>query len=290
MRLALLTSILVAASGCAAPAFVGHTGRATPKGSFRVEVGSGYQLSTQAAQVVRDGRDAAETLRARTMECPDGSPGGCWSVADVEPVVDAAFRLAVLAPISSHTEISGRYGVLEHLDVGAHYGPDSWALDLGYQVFGPTEPAAEGWAGTVLAGYGKRSLGTFGDVIESVFHGEASLQDFQATFVAGRQWREIAHFYTGGRYTLTRWKLQVLPDLPIVFDGGEQQKALLGTDASGSVHQVSAVFGGALGYKHVFVGAELNLVETFGSAEVLFERRDLSGFGVMPAVYLYGQY
>jgi hypothetical protein len=289
MRLVLLASILVAASACAAPAFVGHTGRGTPKGAFRVEVGSGYQLSTQAAQVVRDGRDLAENLRSRSFACPDGA-GQCWSQADVEPVVDAAFRFAVLAPIASHSEISGRYGVAEHLDVGAHYGPDSWALDVGYQLFGPSDPAADGWAGTVLAGYGKRELGTLGDVIEGVFHGEAGLSDFQATFVTGRQWREIAHLYTGARYMLTHWKLQVLPDIPIVFDGGEQQKALLGTDASGNVHQMSAVFGGALGYKHVFVGAELNLVETFGSAEVLFKKRDLSGFGVMPAVYLYGQY
>jgi hypothetical protein len=157
-------------------------------------------------------------------------------------------------------------------------------------VFGPIDAVSEGWAGTVLAGYGTRSLGTFGDVIESVFKGEAGLTDWHATFVAGREWRQIAHFYTGGRYMLTHWKLQVIPDLPIVFDGGEQQKALLGTDPSGNVHQLSAVLGGALGYKHVFVGAELNLVQTFGSARVLFTDRSLSGFGVMPALYMYGQY
>ncbi|BDG06689.1 hypothetical protein [Anaeromyxobacter oryzae] len=289
MRVLFAASLALLASGCAAPSFVGQTGRTTPKGSVRFGAGSGYQLSTQAANVVKDGRDAAQTLRSRSSTCPGGS-GQCWSQADVEPVVDAAFRFAVLAPISSHTEISGRYGLADGFDVGLHWGPDSRAIDAGFQVFGPVDPAADGWAGTVLAGYGQRSLGTLGDVIENVFQGDASLQDWQATFVAGRQWSQMVHAYVGGRYVLTHWKLQVIPDLPIVFDGGEMQKALLGTDSSGNVHQLSAVFGGAVGYKHLFVGAELNLVQTFGSAEVLFRQRDLAGFGVMPAVYVYGQY
>ena len=40
----------------------------------------------------------------------------------------------------------------------------------------------------------------------------------------------------------------------------------------------------------MFVGAELNLLYMAGKADVLFEERDLDAFGVMPAVYLYGQY
>ncbi len=283
--LAVLT--LLAASACAAPGFVGNTGRVAPKGAFRVEMGSGYQVNTQAAEIVRDGRELAENLRSKSRDCPQGS---CWEVADVEPVVDAAFRFALVAPLSSHTEVSGRYGFAPGLDAGIHWGPDSKALDLGWQAFGPRDAREEGWAGTLLAGVGTRKLGTFGDVIESVLHGDAGLTDYQLAFVAGRQWREIAHTYVGARYTLTRWKLQVIPDLPIIYDGAEGQKTLLGTDASGLVHTTGGVLGAALGYRHVFVGAELNLLYTAGKAEVLFKERDLNAFGVMPALYLYGQY
>lgn len=286
--LAILT--LLAASACAAPSYVGNTGRVAPKGAFRAGFGSGYQVNTQAAEIVRDGRDLAENLRSKATTCPNGADQ-CWNVADVEPVVDAAFRFALVAPLSTHSEVSVRYGFAPGFDGGIHWGPDSKAIDLGFQAFGPRDASAEGWAGTVLLGAGTRDLGTFGDVIESVLHGEAGLTDYQVAFIAGRQWREIAHTYVGARYTLTRWKVQVVPDLPIVYeDGGEAQKTLLGTDASGLVHTSGGVLGAAIGYKHVFVGAELNLLYTAGTAEVMFRERDLGAFGVMPAVYLYGQY
>ena len=283
---------LLASSACAAPSFVGNTGRVAPKGAFRASIGSGYQVNTQAAEVVRDGRNLAENLRSKSTACPSGSgtSGQCWSASDVEPVVDAAFRFALVAPLSSHTELSARYGFAPAFDAGVHYGPDSKGIDLGWQAFGPADPAEQGWAGTLLVGAGTRDLGTFGDVIENVLHGEAGLTDYQLAFVAGRQWREFAHTYVGARYTLTHWKVQVLPDLPIVFDGGEVQQKLLGTDSSGNVHTMGGVFGGALGYKHVFLGAELNLLYTVGKANVMFKERDLAAFGVMPAVYLYGQY
>jgi hypothetical protein len=279
---------LLAGSACAAPSFVGNTGRVTPKGSFRGSFGSGYQLNTQAAKVVHDGRNGAENLRSRSTTCPSGS-GQCWSAADVDPVVDAALRLAVVAPLSSHTEVSARYGFAPGFDVGIHWGPDAKGADLGWQAFGPRDAAEQGWAGTLLAGAGTRDLGTFGDVIENVLHGDAGLTDYQLAFVAGRQWREFAHTYVGARYTLTHWTVQVVPDLPIVFDGCEVQQRLLGTDTSGNVHTMGGVLGAALGYEHVFLGAELNLLYTAGKANVLFKERDLSGFGVMPAVYLYGQ-
>jgi hypothetical protein len=286
-RLALLT--VLASTACAAPSFVGNTGRVAPKRAFRVSLGSGYQVNTQAAEVVRDGRELAENLQTKQTTCPSGT-GSCWNAADVEPVVDAAFRFALVAPLSSHTELSGRYGLFENFDVGLHYGPDSKGADVGWQAFGPTDPAVEGWAATVLAGYGTREMGTMGDVIESVLHGDAGLTDYGITFVAGRQWREIAHTYVGARYTLTHWKVQVVPDLPIIYDGGDVQEKLLGTDASGNVHTMGGVLGAALGYKHVFVGAELNLLYTTGKANVFFKERDMSAFGVMPALYVYGQY
>ena len=50
---------------------------------------------------------------------------------------------------------------------------------------------------------------------------------------------------------------------------------------------MGGVLGAALGYRHVFVGAELNLLYTAGKADVFFKERDLSAFGAMPAVYVW---
>lgn len=289
--LAALAALLATASGCTAPAYVGQTGRVTPKGSFRASFGSGYQVNTTAADLVRDGRDLARQLDSKRVACPDTTLAPeCWNVADVRPVVNAAYRFATVAPLSSNTQFGVRYGLASGVDVGLRYGPGNKGADLGLQLFGPREASQAGWAGSLFAGYGKRDLGTLGDVIESVFQGEASLTDYQVAVVAGRQYGEAAHLYLGGRWLVTRWKVQVLPDIPIIFDGGEVQRELLGTDPSGTIHQLGAVLGGAVGYRHLWLGAELNLLQSFGHARILGEEQTLSGLGVMPAVYLYGQY
>ncbi len=284
-----LACLALLAAGCAAPAFVGQTGRVTPRKDVRVGLGIGYQLNTSAAAVVEDGRDLARQLESKKTTCPGGG-GDCWTLADVQPVARAGMRFALVAPLSVNASVSARYGVADGLDLGLRWGPDNMGIDAGLQLFGPRDPSVEGWAGSLFAGWGKRDLGTLGSVIEGVLKGEASLDDYSLTVVAGRQFREVGHLYVGGRYIYTRWKLLVLPALPIIYDAATTQQRLLGTDASGHLQHVGAVVGGAIGYRRVFLGAELNLVQTFGRAEVLFEEVSLSGFGVMPTVYLTGRF
>ncbi len=287
-RLAPSAALLLLAAGCAAPSFVGNTGRVTPRHGFRVVLGSGYQVHTSAAAVVRDGRDAARTLDEKRRTCPELASTDCWDLADVEPVVDAAYRFAVVAPLSTSTEAVVRWGFAGGFDVGARFGPGVKGLDLGWQAFGPRD-GSDGWAGTLLAGVSSRSMGTLGDTIEGVLHGEASLRDYGLTFVTGRSWAQSAHVYLGARAVLTDWTVQVVPDIPIVYDGGEAQAELLGTDPSGLVWHSGAVFGAAIGYKRVWLGAELNVLWSAGGARVLFQERSFSGLGAMPAVYLYAQ-
>lgn len=288
MRL-LALALLLATSGCAAPAFLGQTGRVAPKGALRVGLGTSYQVNTQAADVVKDGRDLAETLRQRSVDCPGGLEQ-CWELADVEPVADAAFRFALVAPLSTSTVVSGRYGFAPGFDGGVRWGTGSMGLDVGWQAFGPRDPRQGGTAGSAFVGIGRRSMGTLGDTIESVLRGEAKLTDYSAAFVIGHQWREVAHAYAAARYTLTRWKLTVVPDLPIIYDAGDVQRRFLGTDDGGTIHTPGGTLGGAVGWRYVWVGAELNFLWTAGKATLLFEERDLGSFGLMPAVYLYAQY
>jgi hypothetical protein len=276
------------ATACAGPAFVANQGRVTPRGSFRVAAGTGYHLNTQIADLVRDGRDAARALWGKRTACADGG-GSCWRVEDLRPVADAAFRSALVSPASSRSDLSARYGFARRLDAGVHLGPGTRGVDLGLQTFGPLEPVVPGWSGTLLAGVGTRSLGAVGEVVERVLRGDAGLTELQLAHVVGRQWGEVVHAYGGARYTLTRWSLRVTPELPVLYEG-EQVQALLDTDTSGVVHHYGALLGAALGWRHLFVGAELNVIATSGRARVLGRERDLGGVGLLPAAYVYGQY
>jgi hypothetical protein len=289
MRLALVTAALCA-SACAAPGFVANTGRVTPPSVVRVTAGAGYHASADAADEVRAGRDAARALPFAAQPCPTDPNLRCWSLADVTPVVDAAVRYAVAAPLQARVEVEGRYGVAPGFDAGLRFGPGLVGADLGVQLFGPRDPVAKGWAGTVLGGYQRRSIRNLGEDLEDVIDGDATLQDFQVTFVAGRQWRRTTHLYGGARWQLTRWSVTAVPTLPIVYEDLTVARAFRGTDHAGNVQLLSAVVGGALGYDGVKVGLELNLVETIGSARVLDRTRNLNGFGLLPAVWVSGQY
>lgn len=289
----LLALLLVATSGCAAPAFLGQTGRVTPQGDVRFGAGVGYQVNTSAASLVRDGRDLARALQDKQVDCQVNSVNRrCWRLEDVQPVARAAMKFALVSPLSANAQVSGRYGFAPGADVGLRWGPGNLGVDVGYQIAGPRDPATPGWASTVMAGWGKRDLGTLGKVIEDVLQGDASMDDFSATWLGGRQFGQFAHAYVGARYIYTRWKLNVVPDLPITYDGVSlpNQQTLLGTDTKGTVQHVGGVAGAALGYKKVFLGAELNVLRTSGKANVLFERVSFDGVGLQPAIYLYGQF
>jgi hypothetical protein len=173
--------------------------------------------------------------------------------------------------------------------VGGHLGSGTWRLDAAYQLYGPTDPRAEGWAGSVIAAYNKGDTGLLGSLLDKV-KGNVARKDYDVLFVTGNQIGDWARFYTGARYMYSSWTLEVLPDLPIDYGAEGIQQKLLGTDTSGGIHHFGGVVGGALGYKHAFVGAELNVVRYQGSAQIFFKERDLTGVAFMPAVFLYGQY
>lgn len=284
-----LATLLLLATGCAAPAFVARDGRVTPRGDFEVGLGSGYQLGTSAASAVREARDLAKQLDQKRVACPDPTLQ-CWNVSDVRNVARGAYRFAVASPLSSHTALWGRYGFARGLDAGLRWGPSYWGGELGWQLFGSIDPATEGWAGALTAGFGSRSMGALGSVIEDYLQGSTSLRDASLAFVAGRQIGQVAHLYLGARYIHSWWKLLVLPDLPVIYDASDTQRSLLGTDARGRLHHLGGVVGGKVGWKRVYVGLELDLTYTKGRSTVLFEELDLSGLGVMPAVYLTGRF
>lgn len=280
---------LVALSGCAAPYFAGQTGRVTPHKAIRAELGTGYNFATSAADVVRDAKDLSDGVQRVDCTLPNGQTGKCFRKEDLEPIADAAFRFALVSPFASHSEVSGRYGVWKNVDAGFHLAPDAMRFDVGLQAFGPTDARTPGWAGSFFVGVSKRSTGLIGDVLE-LLQGEAKVTDFDALFVAGRQFKEFAHLYVGGRYMVSRWSLKVVPELPIEYEGLPTQAKLLGTDESGLVHQVGTVTGAAIGWRRVFVGAELATVYYRGDAQVFFKDRRLEGVSLMPSVYVYGTY
>jgi hypothetical protein len=285
----LAVAALAALSGCAAPYFAGQTGRVTPRKDVRAALATGYNFASSAADVVRDAKDLVGGVQRVPCPTEDEPDRRCFRREDLEPIVDAAYRFALVSPFSSHSELSARYGLLDRVDAGLHLSPGGWRLDVGLQAFGATDPGVPGWAGSLFVGAARRSTGVVGDVL-SLLRGEAKVTDLDALFVSGRQFGEVGHLYVGGRYMLSRWSLDLIPTLPIDYGGVPADAELLGTDQRGVVHQIGAITGGAVGWKRVFVGAELATTYYRGDARVLSRDRRLEGVALMPSVYVYGTY
>jgi hypothetical protein len=273
-------------SSCAAPYFVGQSGRTTPRGDFRVQAGAGVGVSTSALELIEDAQRLADNLQDRT--CPDGT-GTCWDSADLEPLADAVWQLALASPVQQHWELSARYGLPGGFDLGGHLGSGSWRLDGGWQLFGPRDASQPGWAGSVFLGWNHHKSNFASSLVEK-FKGETGRNDFDLVGVTGRQYGRWAHLWLGGRYMLSSWKFEAIPSVPIIYDNAEVQQRLLGTDTKGTVHQAGGFLGGALGWHDVFAGLELNVVHYRGSARVLFQDRELSGVAVFPAFFVWFQH
>lgn len=275
----------MALTACTAPAFLAQTGRVTPKGSVRATVGTGYQIATSAGELVSDAKDLANGVSPRP--CSNDPARSCFRVEDVRPALRLV-RHALVSPFGAYTELSARYGFADRFDVGVHLGSGAKRIDLAWQVLRPPDPRGDGVAALLVASYGTRSLSGIGEIVRFVAGG-ADLTDHEVAFVVGRQWRRWAQLYGGARYVFADWALDIAPTLPIDYGGGDVREVLTGT-GGGSIHHGGAVFGGALGYRQVFLGVELDVTYYRGTARILSEPLTLGGVAFMPAVYLYGWY
>jgi hypothetical protein len=281
----LLWVALLLAAGCTAPAFLGQTGRVTPRGSFRAGVGTGYQIATSAGGLVSDAKDLANGVSSRP--CSDDPSKSCYRVEDIRPALRLV-RHALVSPFGSYTELSARYGVARRLDVGLHLGTGARRVDAAWQLAGPADPREDGVATSLLLGYGTRSLSGIGEVVRFVAGG-ADLTDHEVALVVGRQWRGVAQLFGGVRYLYSDWDLEISPRLPIDYGGGDVREALSGTHG-GTLHHAGAILGGALGWRQVFLGLELDVTWYRGDARVLGEPLGMRGVTFMPAVFLHGWY
>ncbi len=203
----------------------------TPKGQVQAQVAGSIGFNSSAVSIVDEARNLDKSISS--IQCPNDPSRQCFRVQDFRALARGGFRLALLTPVAQHVEFSLRYGLLDGLDLGGHLGSGTTRLDAGYQIFGPRDPDVHGWAGSLFVGWNRYSGNFASDLLEKL-GGNASRWDLDALFITGRQWNDYLHTYFGARYMLSRWSLELLPSLPLVYDSGEVQQTLLGTDEAGA--------------------------------------------------------
>ncbi len=269
--------MVVVLTGCATSLSSGHAPRVLPKGKFETGVATGALLPVgMISGMVDSGVDAARRIS-------QGSRGPDGVTVDEQTAKDAALAVAVLSvqPPAAITEFTVRYGILDWWEAGLRLSGPAIRLETHGQILRGDWNLVGGIAAARHA-FDSPVLG----LLDTLKLADFSRSDVEATLIAGREWR-YGSLSFGPKAVWSKFSIGgLLSDGERVVvprpDGGAPLE-LLTLDSS---WLVGGFVGGRVGWKYVWLTAELGLYRAWFAPTVLGERRDLGGLVVFPQIGL----
>lgn len=265
-------------TGCVTSVNQMQTARTLAPKETRMELGASVPISTRYfAEIIDTIELAAERLRdAEELDRP-------VSEAEQRQAIEGAAALLLLQP-ALVPELSVRVGVVENVDVGLRWAGPGFRLDGKWRV--AHEPGR--WNAAVLAAY-THHTGVGASIATKAFALFDSLKlvsfsrrDIELAALASTDEEQRAVVTYGGlRYILSMPRIE-----SELADGLEASSGRPLLDTAPNIHTVGATAGVRLGWRRVYVMAELTLMWMLFEPEILGEKRDLGGLLISPGVGL----
>lgn len=275
----LLAGVAALLSGCATSLATRQTARTLDPGHFSLDgaVGAEVPLGTIAAVTVAGEQQTQKLLAAVASQTPYAV-----SDQDKQDLISASVAL-LLNPPSVDWEGGVRAGVLPNLDMGVRYSVNAFRGDLKYRFY----QRVDGDQRTdVAAGLGVSKYlfaNPIFDALEFVNLGDFSRWDIEVPFYASHEWGEYVRVYGAAKYVYSRTEVD-----ENLVSTAQQASFLTGLDLQISdtvhTHFIGATAGLKVGYRWVFVVAEITGGYALGSVRVLGADRSLSGVILFPAL------
>lgn len=275
-RLAALAVVLFAAvfaSGCAPALSTMHPATVAPHRS--VDAGAGFGISVPVAGV----SSAVGTAKDNVERTEDGEP---LSDADRDDIIRTSLGL-VLNPPSFGSQYRAAYGIVDGVEIDLRYALSAWRLGARWQMIEP-QGAERPLAGSVGIGLSRYvfSLGV-PDYLEPIVEVEDFTRydvDVPVTFGVSH---DIFHVWGGPKLVASFMSAGI--DVCTQVDTAEREcveRAVAKLD--GRAFYFAGQIGGAVGYKHVWLGAELTTAYVTGEASGSLKTADVDekrkfGFG-----------
>ena len=277
---------LVLGTGCASTLSSMQTAKPLAPGQFQVSLGAGLfvpvgPIATVADFGIRESDKFLELInKGERVEL---------SQEDQRRLLTAGLALGV-APPGVVTEIMGRAGVAENLDLGLRYSGISLRMDAKYRFLhrgsgedGP-QSARRSFDMAVGLGLARHNFESPAlKLLKLVDIDDFSRYDIEVPLYVSSEVGDILKLYAGPKYVYSRTRL----DQKLV-DYSQQGKDVAGFDVSlpsrVNSHFVGSTLGIALGYKYVHLYAELTGGYTFCKPSVFGEKRNLGGPTFYPAL------
>jgi hypothetical protein len=267
--------LLVLGAGCATALSSFSPAHVPQKGKFQAEAGMDISVPTGAIVDTIDAAKNASSVASKT---------GTLSDEEKLKVFDAGVNLLLNPPaLLQHAGLA--YAPLHRTEVSVRFVGSGWRLGGRYQLL--EQGVNSSWDLTMGLGATRQ---TFSFPVDNVLD-ILKIDDFRRYTVDlpiafGRRgtWYRI---WGGPRLLYTTGHTQMTLTIP-----GSNEVEVATADSSGVFYGTQTGF--ALGYKHVFLGFELNLVKFKGSAELTALKAtrqvNLDTFVVYPGIALMGEF
>lgn len=287
----LALALVVVGSGCATNLSTMQTAKTLRPGQFRIAGGAGVYIPagqvvgaiSEGVSLVKDGVDAANTHQNFQ-----------FTEDHQDKVLTAAVALVTLPPAAGW-EISGRYGVVENLDVGVRWGLNALRADAKYRLLHGGDLEGEGQGGrksydlAIGVGVSKYFFSNpVLDVLEKVKLADFSRWDLEVPLYMSADFNPYFGIYFVPKWVFSHTDFD-LKVLEIAQECGCYEEKFQVPGAV-DMHFVGATGGIRAGLPKLSFFMEVTAGRTFVNPKILGKERDLGGVTLYPSIGLAGTF
>ena len=260
--------------GCATSTSTLQSARTLRQGEVQLTVAASVPVATV---VVGELIDSAELAYDRLKSAEDASRPVTES--ELRQSLEAATALVLFSP-SLFWEVVGRVGIVDRFDAGLRISHSLVKAEAKFQFLRIKDSVDA----SVFVGYayhfgvGPSMAESFYSIFDYVQLGDYSRHDLDVGVLFGREWGRWLSLYGGPRYMVSF--VAIDPDISKI----STEAGLPETQISSQIHHAGAVGGLMIGYKYVYLQAELTLLWAVFEPKILGERMDLGGMVISPTL------
>ncbi len=234
-----------------------------------MHVSVGLDVNVPVTRVV-EALDAAADI----AENYAANPGYVPPEDEQRRYLDALIGLALNAP-GVMNDFMFRYGFGDRIDGGLRYTGTAVHVDAKYRFL-----ERNGWHGSASLGYTHHLFkGLIFDALEYIHVDDFSRRDFSMPIIFGRRLADYGYLWLGPKYVFSR------VGIDSTLQNVDDSLAL-----RAPIHHFGGFVGVALGYRVLYVYAEVTALQMFAEPVILREATDIGGLVIQPAFGVMGRF
>jgi hypothetical protein len=263
---------LIFVTGCASSLSTLQSADTLEPGSIQLLAGVEAPIPrSQMNKLTDTAKDIESDIKSSLTNDPKFIP----SEEQQRTLLDAAVGIGFNGVMVPNPVMVLRVGIVDNVDAGLYYSGIAVKGDVKYRFF-----KGESISGALSLGVSKNLIkGSIFSLLEKVKVDEFSRLDIHVPLIFGGNWGNLGRYWFGVKYVFSKAKIDAKitnVDESLTIDN--------------NFHYVGGMIGGSIGYKYIFVFAEVTAMNLFAKPTILGEETDIGGLVLMPALGLSAEF